>query len=201
MMRATTPCHDGVMNTPDLRISLDESTWSGLLALAELYHAHPERMVKSWVENEVARRLGEMFADMPAELVVPRVGTFAEVPAPDDFRCWTISGYRPTETDETVTVNLMAASSELPPDVYFVARTLRRWAGLGALARSTVVDRLALPSGTVLGGAELTFGSGQGWTVRFAECDAAGLSELGVLVEFNDTKLTTIDDLTDATEM
>jgi hypothetical protein len=188
------------MSRPDLRISLDDATWHGLAVLAELYHTTPERMVKSWAESEVSSRLGQMLADMPAELIVPKVGTFVEVPAPEQYRCWTISGYRPPEADESLTASLMVASGELPPDFYFVARTLRRWAEFGALARDTAVDRLALPADTALGGPELTFGSGRRWTLRFADCDASGLTELGVLVEFNGTEVTGIDNLTDATE-
>ncbi|TDU01873.1 hypothetical protein EDD99_0254 [Streptomyces sp. 846.5] len=188
------------MSRPDLRISLEDATWRGLLALAELYHTTPERMVKGWTESEVACRLGQMLAGMPAELVVPKVGTFVEVPAPEQYRCWTINGYRPTEADESLTVSLMVASGELPPDFSFVARTVRRWAELGALARSTVVDRLALPTETALGGPELTFGSGERWTFRFADCDVPGLTELGVMVEFNGTKVTGVDDLVDATD-
>ncbi|MFG3527684.1 hypothetical protein ACGF8B_13185 [Streptomyces sp. NPDC047917] len=188
------------MNRPDLRISLDDATWRGLLALAELYRTTPERMVKSWAEGEVTCRLGQMLAGMPAELIVPKVGTFVEVPAPEQCRCWTINGYRPTGADESLTVSLMVASGELPPDFYFVARILRRWAELGVVARGTVMDRFAWPAHTALGGPELTFGGGRRWTLRFAECDASGLSELGVLVEFNGTEVTGIDALTDATE-
>ncbi|MER6678778.1 hypothetical protein [Streptomyces sp. NPDC000983] len=188
------------MSRPDLQINLDDATWRGLLALAELYHTTPERMVKSWAESEVTCRLGQMLAEMPAELVVPKVGRFVEVPAPEQYRCWTISDYRPTDANESLTVSLMVTSGELPPDFYFVARTLRHWAELGRLARDTAVDKLALPADTALGGPEVTFGSGRCWTLRFADCDASGLTELGVLVEFNGTKVTGIDDLTDATE-
>ncbi|MFE5947082.1 hypothetical protein [Streptomyces sp. NPDC056480] len=188
------------MTRPDLRISLDDATWRGLLALAERYHTTPEHMVKSWAEGEVARRLGQMLADLPAELIVPKVGTFVEMPAPEQYRCWAISGYRPAGADESLTANLMVISGELPPDFYFVARTLRCWAELAAVARRAVRDRLALPARTALGGPELTFGSGQRWTLRFADCDAPGLTELGVLVDFNGTVVTGIDDLTDAAE-
>ncbi len=197
--RAAALCQYGVMSRPDLRISLDDPTWRGLLALAELYHTTPERMVTSWAESEVACRLGRMLAELPAELTVPKVGTFVEVPAPERHRCWTISGWRPAGTDESLTVSLMVASGELPPEFSSVARTLRRWAELGALARDTALDRLALPADTALGGPELTFGSGRRWTVRFADCDASGLTELGVLVEFNGTKVTAVDGLADTT--
>ncbi|MFE3073550.1 hypothetical protein [Streptomyces sp. NPDC059247] len=188
------------MSQPDLRISLDDATRRGLLALAEIYHTTPERMVKSWAESEVTCRLGQMLAEMPAELVVPKVGRFIEVPAPEQYRCWTISDHRPTGTDESLTVSLMVASGELPPDFSFVARTLRRWAELGKLACDIALDRLALPADTGLGGPEVTFGSGRRWTLRFADCDASGLTELSVLVEFNGSKVTGIHDPADATE-
>ncbi|MFB7867824.1 hypothetical protein [Streptomyces sp. NPDC056069] len=188
------------MSRPDLRISLDDATWRGLLALAEFYRTTPERMIKRWTEGEVIYRLGEMLAEMPAELDVPKVGRFVEVPVPEPYRCWTISDYRPTEAGESLTVSMMVASGELPPDFYFVARILRRWAEFGALARGTVRDRLASPACMALGGPKLTFGSGRRWALGFAVCDASGLTELGALVEFDGTEITGIDDLTDARE-
>lgn len=188
------------MSRPDLRISVDDATWRGLLALAELYHATPERLVRSWTESEVARRLGQLLDGMPAELVVPQVGTFVEVPAPGRSRHWTISGHRPPGVDESLTVSLVVAPGELPPDVHFVARTLRRWADLGGPARDTAADRLALPVGTALSCPELTFGSGRRWTLRLARRAASGPTELGVLVEFDGAKITGVDDLTDLAE-
>ncbi|MET9554537.1 hypothetical protein [Streptomyces sp. NPDC006645] len=188
------------MSRPDLRISPDDATWRGLLALAELHHTTPERMVASWTASEVARQLGQMLAGMPPELVVPEVGTFAEVPAPGQHRRWSIRGCRPVGADEPLTVSLMAAPGELPPDVYFVARTLRRWAELGAHARVTAVDWLALPADTALIRPALTFGSGRRWTLRLADRDASALTGRGVLVQFNDMKITSIDVLTDARE-
>ncbi|MBE1878190.1 hypothetical protein [Myceligenerans pegani] len=184
------------MSRRDLRISLDDATWRGLHALAEIYHATPERMVRSWAESEVATRLGQLLAGMPAELVVPSVGTFVEVPAPAEHRCWTIGGYRPPGTEESLTTSVMVASGELPPDLSFVARTMRRWSEHGALARGTAVARLGPADGAALGDPELTFRSGRRWTVRLVRPDASGRTGRGVLVEFDGAKVTGVEDLT-----
>ncbi|MEY9842162.1 hypothetical protein ABH941_007445 [Streptacidiphilus sp. EB103A] len=57
-----------------------------------------------------------------------------------------------------------------------------RWAKLGALPRGTAVDTLALSAYTALGGPELTFGSGERWTLRFAD-SANRNANIGMLRE------------------
>lgn len=126
------------------------------------------------------------------ELTVPGVGDLAPVEGtPDGVSCWSAD-----EAGFAVNVVVEEPATTDDLDLAFIASVVADREELLAVAAGAAADFLDSPR-EGFRAPELTFYPGREWLVRFAECAAPGLTELGVAVLFDDRAVVEVDDLAD----
>jgi len=126
-------------------------------------------------------------------LSLPGLGELAPIEgAPDGVRCWTT-----TSGGSAVAVLVEEPSTVDDLDTGFIESVLDDRVALLEIAREAVTSALGAEVASAVSDPEFTFHTGRDWVLRFAECAAPGVSELGVLVVFEGREVTEVDDLAD----
>jgi hypothetical protein len=129
-------------------------------------------------------------------ITIPGFGELSPVDdTPYGVLCWNTTA---AGTAVSVLVEEPATTADL--DLAFIGSVLDDRERLLATAREAVDDHLRERPGygpDAVADPEFTFHPGRDWLVRFAECRVPGLTELGVVVVFNDKDVVGVDDLAD----